>query len=125
VSVTAIKLSMACQNTGLGMSRPLKFGALAGRLGPGAARRGPLLILLAPGQKRPCGSYLARALPPDQQTNPSTALRVCDGLKGETARAQAQPLGISPTNPPVIPVYTPSIPPVFPLYLIRRGLQGV
>jgi hypothetical protein len=53
----------------------------------------------------------------------------------KTVQAQAKPVGISPTNstviplythckPPVIPLYTPSIPPVVPLYCNRGGLQG-
>src|ERR1019366_8885893 len=40
------------------------------------------------------------------------------------AQAQAKPVGISPTNSPVIPLYTPCNPPVVPLYCNRGGLQG-
>ena len=37
----------------------------------------------------------------------------------------SQPIGISPSTPPVYPLYTPCKPPVIPLYSNRRGLQGV
>src|ERR1019366_6219020 len=41
----------------------------------------------------------------------------------ETIQAQAKLVGISPTNPPVIPLYTPSKPPVIPFCFNRGGLE--
>ena len=41
-----------------------------------------------------------------------------------STRAHTKPVGISPCNPPVIPLYSPSTPPLLPLYSPSIRIQG-